>query len=116
MNRDTISRQAAIEAIYAEARLANSEVAEEYAEVYAYALRGVPSAQPDVSDTNVGDMVSRQAVKDWILKWEGYIDIDTITRMQCRVIDIPSAQPEHEYTMEECMYGQDMGNPEDGSL
>ena len=24
--------------------------------------------------------------------------------------------PEHEYTMEEFMYGQDMGNPEDGSL
>lgn len=23
---------------------------------------------------------------------------------------------EHEYTMEEFMYGQDMGNPEDGSL
>lgn len=29
---------------------------------------------------------------------------------------LPSAQPEHEYTMEEFMFGQDMGNPEDGSL
>ena len=28
----------------------------------------------------------------------------------------PSAQPEQEHTMEEFMYGQDMGNPEDGSL
>lgn len=27
-----------------------------------------------------------------------------------------SEQSEHEYTMEEFMYGQDMGNPEDGSL
>jgi hypothetical protein len=30
------------------------------------------------------------------------------------VLLLPSAQPEH--TMEEYMYGQDMGNPEDGSL
>ena len=29
---------------------------------------------------------------------------------------MPSAQPEPERTMEEFMYGQDMGNPEDGSL
>lgn len=29
---------------------------------------------------------------------------------------LESAQPEREYTMEEFMYGQDMGNPEDGSL
>lgn len=28
----------------------------------------------------------------------------------------PPAQPEQEHTMEEFMYGQDMGNPEDGSL
>ena len=28
----------------------------------------------------------------------------------------PSVQPEPERTMEEFMYGQDMGNPEDGSL
>ena len=29
---------------------------------------------------------------------------------------LPSAQPESEHTMEEFMYGQDLGNPEDGSL
>ncbi len=29
---------------------------------------------------------------------------------------VPSVQSEHEYTMEEFMFGQDMGNPEDGSL
>lgn len=38
---DLINRQDAIDIIYAESRLANSEVAEEYAEMYAYALRGV---------------------------------------------------------------------------
>jgi hypothetical protein len=32
------------------------------------------------------------------------------------VKNMPSAQPECEHTMEEFMYGQDMGNPEDGSL
>lgn len=29
---------------------------------------------------------------------------------------VPSVQQELEHTMEEFMYGQDMGNPEDGSL
>ena len=38
------------------------------------------------------DLISRQAVKDWLLKWEGYIDKDIIARMQYRVVDIPSAQ------------------------
>lgn len=42
----------------------------------------------------MNDLISRQAVKDWLLRWEGYIDKDMIARMQCRVIDIPSAQPE----------------------
>lgn len=42
------------------------------------------------------DLISRQAVKDWLLKWEGYIDKDTIARMQYRVIDIPSTQPKLE--------------------
>lgn len=32
------------------------------------------------------------------------------------VIAVPSIQPEREHTMEEFMLGQDMGNPEDGSL
>ena len=32
------------------------------------------------------------------------------------ISNLPPAQPEPERTMEEFMYGQDMGNPEDGSL
>lgn len=40
----------------------------------------------------MNDLISRQAVKEWLAKWEGYIDADTIARMQYRVIDIPSAQ------------------------
>ncbi|MBE5996566.1 MAG: hypothetical protein E7240_04315 [Lachnospiraceae bacterium] len=38
------------------------------------------------------DLISRQAVKEWLTRWEGYIDTDIIARMQCRVVDIPSAQ------------------------
>lgn len=68
----------------------------------------------DVPETNVGDMISRQAAIDILCRAlhynyeEGY----AVTQMY----SLPSAQPEHEYTMEEFMYGQDMGNPEDGSL
>ena len=42
----------------------------------------------------MSDLVSRQAVKEWLAKWEGYIDADIIARMQYTIIDIPSAQPE----------------------
>ena len=69
------------------------------------------------------DLISRQAVLDQITEsinqFGGRYTTDQLnmlglfTRMIC---DLPSAQPEHEYTMEEFVYGQDMGNPEDGSL
>lgn len=42
----------------------------------------------------MSDSISRQAVKEWLAKWEGYLDADMIARMQYRVIDIPNAQPE----------------------
>ena len=38
------------------------------------------------------DLISRQAVREWLTRWEGYIDTDIIARMQCRVVDIPLAQ------------------------
>ena len=40
------------------------------------------------------DLIERQAVKEWLAKWEGYIDADIIARMQYRIIDMPSVQPE----------------------
>ena len=49
-----------------------------------------------------GDCISRQAVKKWLTKWEGYIDADIIARMQYRVIDIPSAQPEERTETHAC--------------
>ena len=64
------------------------------------------------------DLIDRQkaieAYGDWYVEEgteEGFIG----TVKQLLEI-LPSAQPEHEHTMEEFMYGQDMGNPEDGSL
>lgn len=50
----------------------------------------VLKAQDTAGDT----VVSRQAVRDWLSRWEGYVDKDTIIRMQARVIDIPSADVE----------------------
>ena len=65
------------------------------------------------------DLISRQAAID-ALNHE-YRCGDIISQCGIEVaIDIiselPTIQPEHERTMEEFMYGQDMGNPEDGSL
>lgn len=40
------------------------------------------------------DCVERQAVKDWLERWEGYLDEDMILRMQVKVGDIPSILPE----------------------
>lgn len=73
-----------------------------------YTHKALDSTQPNDSNTlsasantlNALDCVSRQAVRDWLLKWDGYIDMDIIARMQYRVIDIPSAQPEHNYCRE----------------
>ena len=72
-----------------------------------------------------GDLISRQAAirrycgehcgcepQDCGLTMEqdGSEDCDFVRSLK----EEPPAQPEH--TMEEFMYGQDMGNPEDGSL
>lgn len=68
-----------------------------------------------------GDVISRQAAIGTIKRTDvegiSLNDVIAVTEVIARAVEkLPSAQPEHEYTMEECMYGQDMGNPEDGSL
>lgn len=83
------------------------------------------------SEGQEGDTISRKAAIDAIknadvcVAWDdGTDDYDladiTIRATKGSVIkcieELPSAQPEREHTMEEFMYGQDMGNPEDGSL
>lgn len=106
MKDDNISRREAIDALESgKDKRAKGDIGGFYNAIIQNdidKLRNLPSAKPEilacgegelnVPDANVGDMVSRQAVKDWLLKWEGYIDKDTIARMQYRTIDIPSAQ------------------------
>lgn len=48
--------------------------------------------------------------KDWKERYAPFIRTENAIR------ELPSAQPEPEHTMEEFMYGQDLGSPEDGSL
>lgn len=93
--------------------------------------------QYDVPEANVGDMISRQDVIDAFADWFNGTEntIMELTFSECKsVIEfLPSAQQckywdsesnycalnrqeDHEPSMEEFMYGQDMGNPEDGSL
>lgn len=71
------------------------------------------------------DLISRQAAIDAVcthgteLERRGITVLSVANHKQATVDlleQLPSAQPEREYTMEEFMYGQDMGNPEDGSL
>ena len=55
----------------------------------------MPTAQPDVPDINVGDMISRQATIDTVAKSALDLnDPDENWIMQDRIKEIPSAQPD----------------------
>ena len=69
------------------------------------------------------DLISRQAalyeVEEWLDCYYGddYEDIRAGIKQVMRSLKkLPSVQPEPEHTMEEFMYGQELGDPEDGSL
>ena len=50
-------------------------------------------------------------------RWQWSNGFNTaLTAVGIDLKNLPSAQPESERTMEEFMYGQDLGSPEDGSL
>lgn len=51
------------------------------------------------------DLISRQAVADWLQRWVGYLDNDMIARMQYRVVDIPSADSVEVVRCKDCIYG-----------
>ena len=102
MSDDLIRRQDAIDAL---ARIAREKLnlSNEYNQYLAGLTDGenaiwrLPSAEPDVPDTNVGDMISRQAAIEWLTtEWDGMVTsvFDGIKRL-------PSAQPEQRYTEEE---------------
>lgn len=61
------------------------------------------------------DCISRQAAIDMIRLYreDEAVDLD---ELESSIAMMPSAQPEPEHTMEEFMYGQELGDPEDGSL
>jgi hypothetical protein len=67
------------------------------------------------TETHACDLISRQAAIDTVVfGCGGWIGLAKEISKQLK--RLPSVQPEPERTMEEFMYGQDMGNPEDGSL
>lgn len=66
----------------------------------------------------MNDLVSRQAVKDWLEKWRGYLDDDMIARMQIGTKDIPTDRqwipcserlPEEDMTRYLCTYNYSEG-------
>ena len=105
---DLISRQAALTALTSVAGVGNRALDK---------IRALPSAQPDNEDLI-------ETIKNGITVSDGdgeyFGGLRNGMRWVLSIIDgkepiyEPSAQPEP--TMEEFMYGQDMGNPEDGSL
>lgn len=55
--------------------------------------------------------------RDCDLVWDAVRCLrDCVEGSKWNIEHLPSVQPECEHTMEEFMCGQDMGNPEDGSL
>ena len=101
----------------------------EYADEYEKAKLSQEGTTKDATS----DTISRQAAIDAIIEDKicddslkimaamGSGDKAETLNMTCdrhvkMLMSLPSAQPEPERTMEEFMYGQDMGNPEDGSL
>lgn len=66
------------------------------------------------------DLISRQAAIDICTNaidlWHGQLGEGALVAVQEGIKALPSTQPEPEHTMEEFMYGQDLGNSEDGSL
>ena len=68
----------------------------------------------------MSDLISRQAAIDKMAELQGRAstkaEFKGISKAWKRIKELPSAQPEPEHTMEEFMYGQELGDPEDGSL
>ena len=65
------------------------------------------------------DVIYRQAAIDILDAYQVMVENgeeNPYAWARLRMSELPSAQPEPEHTMEEFMYGQDLGSPEDGSL
>ena len=114
MNDDTISRAAAIDAVkkntfrltFAEEQNCEGHVAWSanavYSDVIEGALLELPSAQPDVPGTNVGDMVNRAAAIDILDAYQVMVENgeeNPYAWARLRMSELPSAQPEHMHTV-----------------
>ena len=132
---DLISRQAMRQAMYHEAFEKDSEEQKWESgcwiryKMFERVIDAQPSVQPEILACGQGELVqdgsrlvqdciSRQAVIDAF-----YLQSDddgwwcgTVEDMETLLKSLPSEEPEPEHTMEEFMYGQDLGSPEDGSL
>ena len=97
---DLIDRQAAIDAVMDEfKRIPTSAIRAKTR------IKALPSAQPDVPDTNVGDTISRQAVYNVLDKMpvrgfkkdgETIHGLISLSQVNSAIIDLPSAQPERD--------------------
>ena len=111
---DTIYRQAAIDAVR---KCSVKEVTPAYmlinkAEVMTE-LMMLPSAQPE-QPPEIQDILNYlDTVLHPIISPEHW---DVYSELHDMISSLPSAELEQEHTMEEFMYGQELGNPEDGSL
>lgn len=86
---DSISRQAAIDVISKDWLTSDAK------EVLVGALMSLPSAQPNVPDINVGDLISRQAVLNLIAGWTyDLCNKEDEWRAAEEIENLPSAQPE----------------------
>ena len=94
------------------------EFERDFDEILDLALVGLERTEKR-TETHACDLISRHAAID-ALNHEyrcGYIISQCGIEVAIDIIsELPTIQPEPERTMEEFMYGQDMGNPEDGSL
>lgn len=70
----------------------------------------------------MSDLISRQAAIDGVktlhdVAWKNWHEPTLSANVVLDMIrELPSVHQELEHTMEEYMYGQDLGSPEDGSL
>lgn len=71
-------------------------------------------SQEGSREGTTSELISRQAAIKKRSPQERLIIAKTL--IEGVLDELPSAQPEPEHTMEEFMYGQDLGSPEDGSL
>ena len=128
---DLIERQAAIDIFD------DYNVSVENGELEAYSrdrkrLCDLPSAKPEQRWISVSErlpevgrsvLFSRRSMSTregclqadgewWQYRWNEMLNADQVTAW----MPLPEPYLKQEHTMEEFMYGQDMGNPEDGSL